>query len=87
MHASLMLVGGVHLKVVSERLGHANISLTADTYSHLQPVFKSKQPLRLIVYCQPPYILMISSLYVHRIFTYLSRHMCHNPWRDGKYLR
>ena len=35
MHASLLLVGGVHLKVVSERLGHSNIALTADTYSHV----------------------------------------------------
>ena len=36
-HASLMLAEGVHLKVVSERLGHSSIAITADTYSHVQP--------------------------------------------------
>ena len=28
---------GVHPKVVSERLGHASISITLDTYSHVMP--------------------------------------------------
>ena len=36
-HASLMLRQGVHPKVVSERLGHATISITLDTYSHVLP--------------------------------------------------
>ena len=36
-HATLMLTQGVHLKVVSERLGHSNIAVTADTYSHVLP--------------------------------------------------
>jgi len=31
------LQAGVHPKVVSERLGHANISITLDTYSHAIP--------------------------------------------------
>ena len=30
-----MLQGGVHPKIVQERLGHANISLTLNTYSHV----------------------------------------------------
>ena len=34
-HASLLLRQGVHPKIVSERLGHANIQITLDTYSHL----------------------------------------------------
>jgi integrase len=33
--ASLLVAGGVPLKVVSELLGHSSITLTADTYSHL----------------------------------------------------
>ncbi len=33
--ASLMLTKGVHPKVVQEMLGHANITITLDTYSHL----------------------------------------------------
>jgi len=36
-HATLMLKAGVHPKVVSERLGHANISITLDTYTHVLP--------------------------------------------------
>jgi hypothetical protein len=33
--ASLMLAGGVDVAVVSKRLGHSSIAITADTYSHL----------------------------------------------------
>ena len=33
--ASLMLAAGVHPKVVQERLGHSDIALTLNTYSHL----------------------------------------------------
>ena len=36
-HATLMLKAGIHPKVVSERLGHANIGITLDTYSHVLP--------------------------------------------------
>jgi len=36
-HASLMLAQGTHLKVVSERLGHSGIGITANIYSHLIP--------------------------------------------------
>ena len=36
-HASLMLKQGVHPKIVQERLGHASIGLTLDTYSHVAP--------------------------------------------------
>lgn len=33
--ATMALAAGVHPKVVQERLGHANISITLDTYSHV----------------------------------------------------
>jgi integrase len=36
-HATLMLLKGVHPKVVSERLGHASVGITLDTYSHVLP--------------------------------------------------
>jgi len=36
-HATLMLIQGVHPKVVSERLGHSSIGITLDTYSHVLP--------------------------------------------------
>ncbi len=39
-HASLLLSQGVHIKAVSERLGHAGIQITLDTYSHLTEDFQ-----------------------------------------------
>ena len=39
-HASLALAAGVHPKVVSERLGHADIALTLNTYSHAIPALQ-----------------------------------------------
>ena len=35
--ATLMLEAGIHPKVVQERLGHATIAVTMDTYSHVLP--------------------------------------------------
>jgi integrase len=35
--ATLMLQQGIHPKVVQERLGHSQISMTLDTYSHVLP--------------------------------------------------
>ena len=35
--ATLLLAANEHPKVVSERLGHSNITLTLDTYSHVLP--------------------------------------------------
>ena len=35
--ATLMLRQGVHPKIVSERLGHATVSITLDIYSHVLP--------------------------------------------------
>ena len=37
IHASLLLADGVNIKAISERLGHGNISLTLNVYSHLLP--------------------------------------------------
>jgi integrase len=36
--ASLLLAQGVHPRVVMETLGHSQISITMDTYSHVMPV-------------------------------------------------
>jgi len=36
-HSSLMLKAGIHPKIVQERLGHASIGITLDTYSHVTP--------------------------------------------------
>jgi integrase len=35
--ASLMLAGGIHPKIASERLGHSNVGITLDLYSHAVP--------------------------------------------------
>ena len=36
-HATHLLASGVHPKVASERLGHAQVGITLDTYSHVLP--------------------------------------------------
>ena len=36
-YATLLLSQGIHPKIVSEQLGHANIGITLDTYSHVLP--------------------------------------------------
>src|SRR6266542_3513848 len=36
-YATAGLAGGVDLKVMSERLGHANVAITADLYTHVLP--------------------------------------------------
>jgi integrase len=41
-HATLMLLKGVHPKVVSERLGHASVGITLDTYSHVLPTMQAE---------------------------------------------
>ena len=38
--ATLLLSAGVHPKVVQERLGHSQISVTLDTYSHVLPTLQ-----------------------------------------------
>ena len=41
-HASLALAAGIHPKVVSERLGHATVSITLDIYSHAIPALQEE---------------------------------------------
>ena len=46
-HATLALSAGVHPKIVSERLGHANIGITLDTYSHCLPALSEEAACRV----------------------------------------
>lgn len=46
-HASLMLEAGIHLKVVSERLGHSNIGITADLYTHMAKALDQEAAAKL----------------------------------------
>ena len=41
-HATRALQAGIHPKVVSERLGHATIAITLDTYSHAIPAMQEE---------------------------------------------
>ncbi|MGA7192309.1 MAG: tyrosine-type recombinase/integrase [Anaerolineales bacterium] len=45
--ASLMLQQGVNPKVVQERLGHSDITLTLNTYSHVLPVMQDEAAEKL----------------------------------------
>ena len=45
--ATLLLSAGENPKVVSERLGHASVSLTLDTYSHVLPDMQERAASRL----------------------------------------
>jgi integrase len=45
-HATLLLKQGVHPKIVQERLGHSNISMTLDIYSHVTPGLQKAAALR-----------------------------------------
>jgi integrase len=46
-HATLMLAAGIHPKVVSERLGHASVGITLDTYSHVLPGLQAQAAAQL----------------------------------------
>lgn len=45
-HASLLLKQGVHPRIVQERLGHASVTTTLDTYSHVAPGLQAAAALR-----------------------------------------
>lgn len=41
-HATLLLLKGIPVKVVSERLGHSTVSMTQDTYAHVLPEMQAE---------------------------------------------
>jgi integrase len=45
--ATLLLAQGEHPKIISERLGHASVTLTLDTYSHVLPTMQEKATEKL----------------------------------------
>jgi integrase len=45
--ATLLLLQGVHPKVVSERLGHADVTITLNTYSHVLPTMQKEAAEKL----------------------------------------
>jgi len=46
-HATLLLMKKIPAKVVSERLGHSNIAVTMDTYSHVLPDMQEEAALAI----------------------------------------
>jgi integrase len=46
-HATMLLGENVHPKVVSERLGHATVGITLDTYSHVLPTMQEEAARKL----------------------------------------
>ncbi len=46
-HATMLIAGGVNAKVISERLGHSNIKVTLDTYSHVLPSMQEEAANRI----------------------------------------
>jgi integrase len=46
-HATQLLRQGIHPKVVSERLGHSNIAITLDVYSHVLPDMQDEAARRI----------------------------------------
>ena len=41
-HATWLLSKGINIKVISERLGHSNIKVTLDVYSHVLPTMQEE---------------------------------------------
>lgn len=48
-HATQLLRQGIHPKIVSERLGHATVSITLDLYSHVMPGMQEDAALKMDV--------------------------------------
>lgn len=46
-HATILLLHGENIKVISERLGHESIKITLDTYSHVLPSMEEHTALLL----------------------------------------
>ncbi len=53
-NASLALAAGVDMKVVSERLGHSQISVTADLYTHVNQGVGRDAANRIAGVLKPP---------------------------------
>ena len=51
-HVAMLIARGVHPKVIQQRLGHASISVTLDTYGH-PPHTQRGDPLRGPLFCEP----------------------------------
>lgn len=46
-HATMLIELGEDLKLISERLGHSTISMTADTYGHIREIKQREASIKL----------------------------------------
>jgi integrase len=53
-HATLLLESGVDVSVVSKRLGHANVKITADRYAHVTARLQQDAAARFSAYLSTP---------------------------------
>jgi integrase len=58
--ASLALTAGINPKVVSERLGHATVSFTLDTYSHVMPGLQEDAAAKVAALIKLPCLGVVS---------------------------
>ena len=53
-HASLAICGGMNPKMLADRLGHSNISITLDTYTHLWDEQRAASAVDISALLTPP---------------------------------
>jgi integrase len=61
-HATLLAQAGVHPKVVSERLGHANAKFTIETYQHVMPGMQADAAVVVEDLMGPPGEMLLPAL-------------------------
>jgi len=59
--ASLLLGQGVHPRVVMETLGHGQVSITLDTYSHVLPVLGAEAAAKMNAAVMIPNVIGVKS--------------------------
>jgi integrase len=45
--ATILLMAGIHPKVVQERMGHSTIAMTLDVYSHVLPSMQQEAAVKI----------------------------------------
>jgi integrase len=45
--ATILLMAGIHPKVVQERMGHSTIAMTLDVYSHVLPSMEQEAAVKI----------------------------------------
>jgi integrase len=80
-HATTLLQLGENPKVVSERLGHSNISITLDTYSHVLPNMQKSlaDHFDLAIIRYPTFALVYKRAPKWHHFTILTKTKSQNP--------